>query len=155
MAEEFVEGHSLHQYLKRGALDTAAVISLGLQLAQALAYAHGMGIVHRDIKSYNIICQPDGRVKLTDFGIARIEDATGSDATRPGQIVGTPAYMAPELLSGAVADARSDLFSLGVVLYVAATGQRPFQGDSMVAVFGAIRDQIPPSPHQVNPHVPA
>jgi serine/threonine protein kinase len=154
LAEEFVEGDSLHHYLQRSALEPAAVVSMGLQLAQALAYAHGHGIVHRDIKSYNIICQPDGRVKLTDFGIARIEDTEGADNTRPGQIMGTPAYMAPELLSGAVADARSDLFSLGVVMYEAATGRRPFQGDTLVAVFGAIRESAPPLPHQLNPHVP-
>jgi serine/threonine protein kinase len=154
LAEEFVDGDSLHHYLQHSALEPAAVISMGLQLAQALAYAHAQGIVHRDIKSYNIICQPDGRVKLTDFGIARIEDTKGGDATRPGQIMGTPAYMAPELLSGAVADARSDLFSLGVVMYEAATGRRPFQGDTLVAVFGAIRESVPPLPHQLNPHLP-
>jgi serine/threonine protein kinase len=154
LAEEFVDGHSLHLHLKRGVLEPAAVVSMGLQLAQALAYAHGQGIVHRDIKSYNIICQPDGRIKLTDFGIARIESTNGEEVTRPGQIMGTPAYMAPELLSGALADARSDLFSLGVVLYEAATGRRPFQGASVAAVFGAIRNNAPPAPHQVNPRVP-
>lgn len=150
LAEEYVEGHTLHRQLTDGPLAPATVISLGIQLAQALAYAHNEGIVHRDIKSHNIICQPDGRVKLTDFGIARIEDAHVSEETRPGQIMGTPAFMAPELLSGATADARSDLFSLGVVLYEAATGERPFRGDSVPAIFAAIRETEPPPPHEVN-----
>jgi serine/threonine protein kinase len=154
LAEEFVDGQSLHLHLKKGVLTPTAVVSMGIQLAQALAYAHGEGIIHRDIKSYNIICQPDGRFKLTDFGIARIEDAEGGEVTHPGQVVGTPAYMAPELLGGAVADARSDLFSLGVVLYEAATGQRPFQGQSLAAVFGAIQEKEPPAPHLGNPQVP-
>ncbi|MEJ2642512.1 MAG: serine/threonine protein kinase [Desulfosarcinaceae bacterium] len=155
LAEEYVDGEPLNTSLKRGALAPAAVVSMGIQLALALAYAHAEGIVHRDIKSYNIICQPNGRFKLTDFGIARIEDARGAEATQPGQIVGTPAYMAPELINGAVADGRSDLFSLGVVLYEAATGRRPFRGDTLVAVFAAIREKQPPAPHQLNPHVPA
>jgi eukaryotic-like serine/threonine-protein kinase len=154
LAEEFVEGEPLHNYLEQGALAPATVVSMGIQLALALAYAHGEGIIHRDIKSFNIICQPNGHFKLTDFGIARIEDAKEADATRPGQIVGTPAYMAPELINGAIADARSDLFSLGVVLYEAATGQRPFGGNSLAAVFGAIRTKQPPAPHRLNPHVP-
>ncbi len=155
LAEEYVDGHSLYLALKNGAQAPMTVVAMGLQLGQALAYAHGAGIVHRDIKSHNIICQSDNRVKLTDFGIARIEGAQAGEATHPGKILGTPAYMAPELLSGAAADPRSDIFSLGVVLYEAATGRRPFQGESLAAIFGAIREQEPQPPGEINDQVPA
>lgn len=130
---EYVAGRTLDQLLagegQRFTPETA--LNLAEQLAQALHYAHAQGIVHRDIKPANIIVTPDGRAKITDFGIAKL-DLTSFTAT--GQVLGTPSYMSPEQIEGEEVDARSDLFSLGVVMYSMLTGYRPFQGNSAATI---------------------
>src|SRR5258708_29862608 len=106
-------------------------LRLAYELPEALDYAHSQGVIHRDIKPAKILITEDGRAKIADFGVARLNHAL---VTHKGQIFGSPAYMAPEQLSGGVADARSDLFSLGVMLYSMITGFRPFQGNSAETV---------------------
>ena len=121
---EFVVGDGLDKLIKSKALSLEQSVDIAIQLAQALDYAHRQGIVHRDIKPSNIIVTAEGRVKITDFGIAKVDI---SQITLPGVMLGTPAYMAPEQLLGGKVDGRSDLFSLGVVLYLMVTGKKPFQ----------------------------
>jgi serine/threonine protein kinase len=130
---EFVGGESLDKLLSRDdhklPLDTA--LQLGLELAEALDCAHGQGVVHRDLKPANILITEEGHAKIADFGVAKLNL---SNQTLGGRTLGTPAYMSPEQLSGDPVDGRSDLFSLGVVLYAALTGYRPFQGNSAMTV---------------------
>jgi CHASE2 domain-containing sensor protein/tRNA A-37 threonylcarbamoyl transferase component Bud32 len=133
IAMEFLKGHDLARYTKGDALlPLDEVLSIVIQCAEALDYAHGQGVVHRDVKPSNIMYDPDtGQVKLTDFGIARIAD---SSKTRTGTILGTPNYMSPEQALGDRVDGRSDLFSLGVVLFQLCSGRLPFTGDSMASL---------------------
>jgi len=132
MAQEFVEGKSLSRILKeQGRLDPQEAISILKQVADALDYAHAQGVVHRDIKPDNILVEPSGRAVLTDFGVARL---AASDLTRTGEVLGTPHFMSPEQVTGEAVDGRSDLFSLGVVLYLMVSGQRPFQGETISSV---------------------
>lgn len=126
---EFVSGQPLSKVLRDagGKLDLDTALGFALEIAEALAYAHSQGVVHGDIKPANILITDDGHAKVADFGVARLSQGV----IKPGgKIFGSPGYMAPEQLSGAAADARSDLFSLGVVLYSMLTGFRPFQGNS-------------------------
>ncbi|NNL75602.1 MAG: serine/threonine protein kinase [Desulfobacterales bacterium] len=138
IAMEFLVGKSLEEIIKNKRLGPHDIVKVGVQVAEALDYAHQQGIVHRDIKPSNIILTPDDQVKITDFGIARIEDPSATQQTQAGQILGTPAYMSPEQVKGAPVDCRTDLFSLGVILYELITGNRPFTGDSIAAIFSAI-----------------
>ena len=117
---------------------------------KTLHYAHGKGVVHRDIKPSNIILQTDGQIKITDFGIAHIEDSTATLQTQAGEIMGTPAYMSPEQVLGKPVDGRSDIFSLGVVLYELSTGKRPFggAGKNLATIFNEIIQQNPTEPAQ-------
>jgi serine/threonine-protein kinase len=130
---EYVEGHTLDQLLAAESEPVSSRMALDLaeQLAEALHYAHTQGIVHRDIKPANIIVTETGRAKITDFGIAKL-DLTQLTAT--GHVFGTPSYMSPEQIEGEEVDARSDLFSLGVVLYSMLTGYKPFQGNSAATI---------------------
>jgi serine/threonine protein kinase len=130
---EYVEGQSLQQLVSREhrTLPLSTTLRLIQELAEALHYAHARGVVHRDIKPANILVTADGHPKIADFGIAKLNQ---SELTLPGQVLGSPAYMAPEQLSEAGVDARSDLFSLGVILYYMLTGHRPFQGNSATTV---------------------
>ena len=131
---EYVSGQTLERLLSHEAeehLSPGIALDLADQLAQALHYAHTQGIVHRDIKPANIIVTSDGRAKITDFGIAKLDL---SQFTATGQVFGTPSYMSPEQIEGEDVDARSDLFSLGVVLYSMLTGYRPFQGNSAATI---------------------
>lgn len=143
---EFVSGWSLDKLLlqddRKLRLDVA--LQLVHELAEALDYAHGEGVVHRDLKPANILITEDGRAKIADFGIAKINLA---NHTLAGRALGTPAYMSPEQLNGEEVDGRSDLFSLGVVLYTALTGYRPFQGNSAMTVSFKVvnRNPIPAS----------
>lgn len=130
---EHIEGKSLDQVLsgENGRMPPGTALRLAQELAEALHYAHAQGVIHRDIKPANILVTADGHAKITDFGVAKLNQ---THMTLRGQILGSPAFMAPEQLSGEEVDARSDLFSLGVVLYFMLTGQKPFQGNSIATV---------------------
>jgi len=128
---EFIEGKTLEELGRGERLPTETALGLIQQIAEALDYAHGRKIIHRDIKPANIIVTGEGRAKITDFGIAKL---AMTQFTQPGQVLGTPAYMAPEQLSGGAVDGRSDLFSLGVILYWLLTGDKPFAGVTTTAV---------------------
>jgi serine/threonine protein kinase len=132
IAMEYVEGTNLKEILRQGeALELPRISNIVSEVADALDYAHDKGVIHRDIKPANILLTKQGRVKLTDFGIARLE---ASDLTQDGQLLGTPNYMAPERILGREVDRRTDVFSLGVVLYEMLTGRKPFQGDNLTMV---------------------
>ena len=130
---EYVDGKSLDQHLsgENARLPLGTALQLTQELAEALDYAHAQGVVHRDIKPANIMITGDGHAKIADFGIAKLNQ---TQMTQHGRVLGSPAYMAPEQLRDGGVDARSDLFSLGVVLYLMLTGQKPFQGNSIATV---------------------
>lgn len=148
IAMEFVEGLPINEAIQTRSFDLREIIRLGIQAAETLDYAHKKGVVHRDIKPSNIILGPDCQIKITDFGIAHIEDSSGTLQTREGEVMGTPAYMSPEQVLGKTVDGRTDIFSLGVVLYELSTGKRPFGGDgrNLATVFNEIINNVPPEP---------
>ncbi len=151
---ELVSGTSLRALLDRErALPLAAALSIGKQLFRALQVAHDAGILHRDIKPQNLMVQPDGTLKVMDFGIARAITRS-SGLTQAGVVVGTPEYMAPEQLLGEAVDARSDLFSAGVVLYECVTGRRPIEADSPAVLITRLLQGTIPSAASVLPGVP-
>lgn len=153
IAMEFIEGRSLKDVMRSGRPFTySEVAAVGGALAGALAYAHSKGVVHRDIKPANIIITTQGLVKITDFGVARLES---SNLTTTGQFIGTPNYMSPEQVTGAPVDGRSDLFSLGVVLFELLTGVRPFAGGSLSEVAYRIVHERPAIPSQLRSGLPA
>ena len=141
---EYVNGESLRKLLaaENKKIPLRSALQLVQELAEALHYAHSQGVIHRDIKPSNVLVTPDWHAKIADFGIAKLNLA---QLTIPGQLLGSPAYMSPEQLSGEGVDARSDLFSLGVILYTMITGYRPFQGNSATTVCFKVvnRDPIP------------
>src|ERR1700758_2097591 len=138
---EYVPGETLNRILARERkLPFAKALKLAEELADALDYAHSQGVVHRDIKPANILITEDGHAKIADFGIAKLNLA---HFTLPGRVLGTPAYMAPEQLSGEGCDGRSDLFSLGVILYAMVTGHSPFQGNSATTVCFKVANREP------------
>jgi serine/threonine-protein kinase len=140
---ELVDGESLARRLERGAFpDRPAAIEVAARAAEALAAAHRAGVVHRDVKPANILISHDGRVMLTDFGVARSLDEV-SELTRTGMVVGSPAYMAPEQLRGGAVDGRADLFSLGVVLYEMVLRKRPFPSQSITTLLYQILHEDP------------
>src|SRR5579863_1918289 len=147
---EFVVGQTLEKHIAAKKPELQQVYSWGAALARALAYAHEQGIIHGDIKPANIMINQDGRVMLTDFGIARF----AAHVTHVGGLRGTPAYLSPEQIEGKPTDGRSDIFSLGIVLYQLATGQRPFQSDSVEAVCAQILKAKITPPTKVNPMLP-
>jgi serine/threonine protein kinase len=153
LAMEYVEGSNLSQVLAQSGRfsPTAAVAVIG-QVLDALTCAHGLGIVHRDVKSANILLLPDQRVKMTDFGISRID---ASALTQTGSVIGTPSYMSPEQCRGDTVDARSDIFSAGIVLYEMLCGKRPFVGRNMTDIVYQLMTQPPPDIHTISPDVPA
>ncbi len=150
---EFLEGKPLSELVQQERFSESEAIEVGIQVADALDYAHRKGIVHRDIKPSNIIIQPDGQVKITDFGIAHIDDPEATQQTQAGEILGTPAYMSPEQVLGQQVDGRSDLFSLGVILYELCAGRRPFRGESIASIFRAITNEEPAQPRAENPEI--
>jgi TolB-like protein/Tfp pilus assembly protein PilF/predicted Ser/Thr protein kinase len=165
IAMELLEGRPLDARLAEGPLDVDQVVRLGAQLADALDAAHDRGIVHRDIKPANVFVTTRGDAKILDFGLAKVQDPdeatdsvaatrTSNDLTSPGTTLGTVSYMSPEQALSRPLDARTDLFSLGVVLYEMATGRRPFVGDNAVAIWNEILNKTPDAPDTVNPAVP-
>jgi eukaryotic-like serine/threonine-protein kinase len=150
---EYVDGPSLNALLseKGGKLPLETALQLTEQLAEALDCAHGQGVVHRDIKPANILVNSNGQAKITDFGIAKLNLA---HLTLPGHVLGTPAYMSPEQLNGDPLDGRSDLFSLGVILYNMVSGYRPFQGNSVTTVCFKLANHDPLPPSAMDPDLP-
>jgi eukaryotic-like serine/threonine-protein kinase len=150
---ELLAGADLSRYTRPGRLlPEPLALEIAAHIAEALAYAHRQGVVHRDVKPANVMFDPaSGGVRLTDFGLARAADA---QATRSGMLLGSPAYMAPELLAGARADAASDLYALGVLLFELLTGRLPFAGDSMGALLRAIASQAPQTVRDSRPDLP-
>lgn len=143
IAMEYIQGETWSAKIKRGEkADPGQLFTLVREIASGLAYAHKAGVVHRDIKPANIISTPDGHAKLTDFGIARVP---ASELTQEGQFLGTPAYMAPEQITGKGVDGRSDLFSLGTVIFEMLTGSKPFPGEDITVVTHKILME-PPEP---------
>jgi predicted ATPase len=152
---ELVEGRSLDQHVIAGGLPIERVTELGVAISEALVAAHEKGIVHRDLKPANVMLTVDGRVKVLDFGLAKLapsdpdvlkaQDVTFARLSAPGQVVGTAPYMAPEQLRGESVDGRADLFALGIMLFELATGRRPFEGSTVGTVSSAILRDPPPS----------
>ncbi len=167
---ELLEGQTLGETIGRQPMDLARLLDLGIQIADALESAHAKGIVHRDIKPANIFVSPRGQLKILDFGLAKIEASRRGGAalagsqidtvagrdelTQPGAAVGTVSYMSPEQARGQLTDARTDLFSLGAVLYQMATGALPFQGDTSAVIFDAILNRDPAPATQLNANLP-
>ncbi len=161
---QYIEGETLSRKIKDNPLPVAEVIDIGLQSLGALSEAHARGIVHRDIKPHNVIITPRGQVKILDFGLAKfiselrpadLDAETEGRLTETGQVIGTPAYSSPEQLQGQKIDSRTDLFSLGVLLYECATGQHAFRGVTPIQVSLQVINSKPPEPSKLNPSIPA
>ena len=168
IAMELVAGKMLHQLIGTNDLALRDTLKYSIQIADALARAHSAGIVHRDLKPANIIIAEDGRVKLLDFGLAKLTEKTvdsegvtatmtaeDGPLTEEGSIIGTVAYMSPEQAEGRKVDARSDIFSFGSVLYEMVTGRRPFEGATKMSTISAILQKEPPPPGALAPNLPA
>jgi serine/threonine protein kinase len=159
---EYVDGELLSSRVSKGPLAIREVIEIGLQVTDALEEAHGRGIVHRDVKSANLMRTERGLVKVLDFGLAKFVKPDGADAARvtqpqvtiAGMVVGTVSYMAPEQALGRPVDHRTDLFSLGVVLFELATGRIPFTGGSPTEIIDHILHEIPPPPSRLAASTP-
>ncbi|HEU5363754.1 MAG TPA: Stk1 family PASTA domain-containing Ser/Thr kinase [Gaiellaceae bacterium] len=152
IAMEYLDGRTLKELLvKNGPTPVPIAIDYARQILGALAFAHRHGIVHRDIKPHNIVVGSDGRLKVTDFGIAR---SGASQMTEAGSIVGTAQYLSPEQARGAPVDQRSDLYSLGIVLYEMLTGKVPFTGDTPVEIAMKHLSQVPEPPSELRPNIP-
>lgn len=154
IAMEFIEGDSLSNKMKERQFNADEIIEFGATAAEALDYAHQKGIIHRDVKPSNILFRSDGRLKITDYGIAHIEDPLAQEETQAGEILGTPAYMSPEQVLSRPVDGRSDLFSLGIILYELATGLRPFRGEGLNAIFNSITGEEPLEVCEKTPDLP-
>jgi beta-lactam-binding protein with PASTA domain/tRNA A-37 threonylcarbamoyl transferase component Bud32 len=151
---EYVDGRPLSAELRAdGPLAPHRVVDVGAHVAAALAYAHRHGVVHRDVKPGNVLITEDGQVKVTDFGIARAVN-TEESLTQTGAVMGTATYFSPEQAEGVGVDSRSDIYSLGVVLFEMATGRPPFLGETPVAVASKHVRDVPPMPRELNPSVP-
>jgi serine/threonine protein kinase/HAMP domain-containing protein len=157
---EYVRGTTVSALIKEaGRLDVAAALTIGKQVCRALEVAHEAGIVHRDIKPQNLLVDPSGFLKVTDFGIARLAGAQtdGKALTVEGMIVGTPAYMAPEQLLGEAVDGRTDIYATGAVLFECVTGRRVFESSGTVALVAhhlRQEESDPTNPAELNPEVP-
>jgi len=159
---EKLDGTSLKERIRAKAMPVDELLDVGIQVADALAASHAKGIIHRDIKPANIFITPTGQAKILDFGLAKLSRAAGTSDETPvedsltavGVIPGTAVYMSPEQARGEELDARSDLFSLGVVLYEMSTGKKPFSGANVVTTLDAVLNQKPVSPRELNPSLP-
>jgi serine/threonine-protein kinase len=150
---EYVQGEDLKSVIHRmGTLTMGKAISIAQQVADGLAEAHKLGIVHRDLKPGNIMIDKEGNAKIMDFGIARIQAV--SSTTAEGAIIGTPEYISPEQVEGKPADARSDLYALGVIFFEMVTGKAPFEGDTPLSIAHKHRYELPPDPQKLNSHIP-
>jgi serine/threonine protein kinase len=147
------EGNTLRERLQRGPIDLDEVLNIGIQISEGLTKAHRKGIVHRDLKPANIMITDDGVVKIMDFGLAKLAGRTR--ITRTGTTVGTPAYMSPEQAQGGEVDERSDIFSLGVILYEMIAGRTPFKGEYEAAILYSIVHDEPELLSDSRPDVPA
>lgn len=151
---EYVEGTTLRSILdRRGKLGAEAAVAIARQLTDALKCAHEEGIIHRDIKPQNLLLDASGTLKVMDFGVARLAEKTSS-LTQAGMVVGTPTYMAPEQLLDEGVDARSDLYSVGVVLYECLTGQPPYEAKSAISLIARILHDSAPAPRDLNSEIP-
>ncbi|HWH04377.1 MAG TPA: serine/threonine-protein kinase, partial [Gemmatimonadales bacterium] len=152
---EFVEGLTVRQLLDaRGTLGVESALAIGSQLAESLGVAHATGVIHRDIKPQNLLLDPEGVLKVMDFGVARLARGATARHTQAGLIVGTPAYMSPEQLTGEEVDARSDLYSAGVVLFELLTGRLPLDGATVMALFAKVLSEDAPRPSSLVSGVP-
>src|SRR3954466_16037635 len=152
IAMEYIEGRTLKELIVRnGPTPVPIAIDYARQVLSAIAFAHRNGVVHRDIKPHNIVVGRDGRLKVTDFGIAR---SGASQMTEAGSIIGTAQYLSPEQARGAHVDQRSDIYSLGIVLYEMLTGEVPFTGDTPVEIAMKHLSQVPEPPSKLRPQVP-
>jgi serine/threonine-protein kinase len=153
MAMELLEGTELRERMKEGALPAVEAVDIARQIADGLGFAHERGVVHRDIKPANIMLVGRGQAKIMDFGIARMRAADHKTST--GMVLGTPKYMSPEQIAGRPVDHRSDIFSLGIVLYEMLTGARLFSGADVAQIAHNVTQVDPDPPTRVNPELPA
>lgn len=150
---EFFYGTNLKEYIRRsGTLSLLQAYEIAAQICEGLDAAHRQGVIHRDLKSQNIIINPSNQIKIIDFGLAHTAHLQGMTAT--GLIMGTPEYMAPEQVAGKKVDERADIYSLGIILYELFTGRVPFSGDSAIAVGFKQLKEDPPLPRDINPQLP-
>ena len=148
---EFIQGQPLEKLLEKGSIPFSRACAWAAEVATALGVAHRKGVIHGDVKPANILITEDERVKLTDFGMARLASRDSKDTP----LLGSPAYWCPEQIVGKPQDARSDIFSLGVVMYEMVTGHRPFDADSLQGICSRILSSTPLPPSHANPSVPA
>jgi len=162
LVSELLEGETLRQLLQRGRLPSRKIIDYGIQIAHGLAAAHGKGIVHRDLKPENLFVSSDGKIKILDFGLAKLtqrqpgpdgDATTVTGSTEPGMVMGTVGYMAPEQVRGGSIDPRTDIFAFGAVLYEMLAGKRAFQHPTAAETMTAILNEDPPGISQIVPVV--